>query len=348
MKVLFLGGTGIISRACSELALARGVELWLLNRGAHAPIAGARTVQADLQDVAATTRALGNERFDAVVDFIAFAPAELEPRIQLFRGRTSQYVFISSASAYQKPPLSSPITEATPLDNPFWDYSRQKIACEARLQRAHRESGFPMTIVRPSYTYGDTVVPLAVNVWGKTFTVVDRMRRGQPVIVPGDGLSLWTMTHNTDFAKGLLGLLGRPDALGEAFHITSDEALTWNQIYLAVADAAGVSAPKLVHLSSDFITACLPETVGTLLGDKSNSAVFDNRKIKAFVPDFSATTSFRDGIRKTIAWFDADPTRRLIDDHAEQDWDAMIAAHDQAQAAAVLAVQSVRTANGRA
>jgi len=348
MKVLFLGGTGIISRACSELALARGAELWLLNRGGRPPIPGARTLQADLLDIAGTAQALGEEHFDAVVDFIAFSPADVEPRIELFRQRTSQYVFISSASAYQKPPVSSPVTESTPLENPFWDYSRHKIDCEALLQRAHRESGFPMTIVRPSYTYGDTVVPLALNVWGKTFTVVDRMRRGQPVIVPGDGLSLWTMTHNSDFAKGLLGLLGRRDALGEAFHITSDEALTWDQIYRAVAEAAGVSAPKLVHLSSDFITACLPETVGTLLGDKSNSAVFDNRKIKAFVPDFSATTSFRDGIRKTIAWFDADPARRLIDHQAEQAWDAMIAAHERAQAMAVLAVQSVRSLNGRA
>jgi nucleoside-diphosphate-sugar epimerase len=240
-------------------------------------------------------------------------------------------VFISSASAYQKPLSHYLITESTPLTNPFWDYSRNKIAGEDRLMRAHREEGFPMTIVRPSLTYGDTVVPLAVNCWvPHSYTAIARLRAGKPLIVPGDGLSLWTITHNTDFAKGLVGLLGHPGAIGHAFHITSDEAPTWNQIYEYTAEAAGVRAPKFVHIASDFITACLPEKLGSLLGDKSHSAVFDNTKIKRFVPDYVATTRYRDGIKKTIEWFDADAKRRAIDEAASARWDRLIAAYERA------------------
>jgi len=333
VKVLFVGGTGIISRSCVELALARGMEVTLLNRGGRELVHGARSIQGDIHDPALAGR-LGDERWDAVVDFIVFKPNELEQRKSLFGGRTAQYVFISSASVYQKPASDYLITESTPLVNPFWEYSRDKIACEEALLRVHREFGFPITIVRPSYTYDRTLVPLAVNAWGKTFTVVDRMRRGAPVIVPGDGLTLWTMTHSRDFARGLVGLIGHRAAIGHAFHITSDEVLTWNQIYQAVAEAAGVSAPKLVHLATEFIATGVPDAAGSLLGDKANCAVFDNSKIKRFVPDFVANTRFSDGIRESIAWFDADPSRRLIDEQANARWDALLLANELGLAAA--------------
>ena len=327
MKVLFVGGTGIISRACAELALARGMDVALLNRGGRGLVPGARSIQGDIHDPALAS-VLQDQRWDAVVDFIAFKPDEIARRQALFGGRTDQYVFISSASIYQKPASHYLITESTPLVNPYWEYARDKIACEEALLRAHRESAFPITIVRPSYTYDRTLVPLAVNAWGKTFTAVDRMRRGLPVIVPGDGLTLWTMTHSTDFARGLVGLLGHRAALGHAFHITSDEVLSWNQIYQAVADAAGVSAPKLVHLASEFIATGVPEAAGSLLGDKANCAVFDNSKIKRFVPDFRASTRFYDGIRESVAWFDEDPARRIIDEEANARWDALLAANE--------------------
>lgn len=327
MKVLFVGGTGIISRACAELALARGMDVALLNRGGRALVAGARVIQGDIHDPSLASL-LNEQRWDAVVDFIAFKPDEIAQRQALFGERTDQYIFISSASIYQKPASHYLITESTPLVNPYWDYARDKIACEEALLRAHRESAFPITIVRPSYTYDRTLVPLAVNAWGKTFTAVDRMRRGVPVIVPGDGLTLWTMTHSTDFARGLVGLLGHRAALGHAFHITSDEVLSWNQIYQAVADAAGVAAPKLVHLASEFIATGVPEAAGSLLGDKANCAVFDNTKIKRFVPDFLASKRFSDGIRESIAWFDEDPTRRIIDERANARWDALLAANE--------------------
>jgi nucleoside-diphosphate-sugar epimerase len=327
VKILFVGGTGIISRACAELALARGMEVALLNRGGRAGVAGARVIQGDIHDssIASLVR---EQRWDAVVDFIAFKPEEIAERHALFGERTDQYILISSASVYQKPASHYLITESTPLVNPYWDYSRDKIACEEALLRVHRESAFPITIVRPSYTYDRTLVPLAVNAWGKTFTAVDRMRRGLPVIVPGDGLTLWTMTHSTDFARGLVGLLGQHAALGHAFHITSDEVLSWNQIYQAVADAAGVDAPKLVHLASEFIAAGVPEAAGSLLGDKANCAIFDNSKIKRFVPEYLASTRFRDGIRESIAWFDEEPARRVIDERANERWDALLAANE--------------------
>lgn len=327
MKIFFIGGTGTISSACAQLALSRGFELTLLNRGRQPVPPGARQITADIGNATATTAALDNQQWDVVVDFIAFTPAEVEQRIALFRGRTGQFIFISSASAYQKPPVNFPITESTPLVNFFWDYSRNKIACEERLLRALREENFPVTIIRPSWTYDERRITVPVNS-KKSFTVVDRLRRGQPVIVPGDGTSLWTMTHNTDFAKGLVGLLGNRDAIGQAFHITSDEVLTWNQIYGTVAEVAGVTEPKLIHIASDFITACLPEFSGGLHGDKANSGVFDNSKIKRFVPDFVATTKFRDGIARSVKWFDADPARQEIDAEANAAWDKLIASYE--------------------
>jgi len=335
MRILFIGGTGIISTACTELAVARGFDVTLLNRSGRALVAGARTLAADINDPGSATAALAGHTWDAVVDFLAFTPEHIEQRLGLFRGRTGQFVFISSASAYQKPLRGHPlITESTPLVNAFWDYSRNKIACEERLLHALRDENFPAVIIRPSLTYGNTVVPLAVNSWQKSFTAIARLRRGRPLIIPGDGLTLWTITHNSDFAKGLVGLLGNPGTIGHAFHITSDEAPTWNEIYRQTADAAGVSDPKFIHIASDFIIACQPDMTGTLLGDKSCTALFDNTKIKRFVPDYIATTSFREGITRTIAWFDADPARQQIDAALEAKWDRLIAAYERGLAAA--------------
>lgn len=334
MKVLFIGGTGLISVACTRLAVEVGFDLWLLNRGRGAAPAGVKTITVDMADPVAAEAALAGHEWDAVVQWIAFAPDAIERDLRLFRGRTKQYVYISSASAYQKPPRHYLITESTPLENPFWEYSRNKIAAEERLLRAVHEEGFPGVVVRPSLTYGDTEVPLVVNSWGRSWTAVDRMRRGLPVVVPGDGNSLWTLTHNSDFAQGLVGLLGQPETVGEAFHITSDEVLTWDDIYLQTAAAAGVQQPRLVHIASDFITACLPDEVGTLFGDKAVSSVFDNSKIRRFVPRFSPRVRYADGIRQTVAWFEADPARQEIDAAANARWDKLIAAYDRGLAEA--------------
>lgn len=338
MRILFIGGTGIISTACTALAAERGLDLTLLTRGQHAANLprGVKTLSADINDPSLSAK-LGHESFDAVVDWIAFTPAEIERDLRLFQGRTRQFIFISSASVYQKPAKHYLITESTPLANPHWDYSRNKIACEERLMKAYRDDGFPVTIVRPSLTYGETLIPLVLNSWAElSYTAVDRMLRGQKLIVPGDGSSLWVITHNTDFAKGFIGLLGHEQATGHAFHITSEEVLTWNQLFQIVGAAVGIE-PKLVHIASDFIIACMPEKEGTLVGDKALSAVFDNTKIKRFVPGYCATTSFAEGIRRSLAWFDADPARKKIDDKANAMWDKLIALYEKGMAEAVQA-----------
>ena len=334
MKVLFIGGTGLISSACTRLAVERGVDLFLLNRG-HDPdrARGAVTLVADLRDEAAVARTLAGHRFDAVVDWMAFTPEDVERDLRLFAGRTDQFVFISSASAYLKPLGHWLLREDSPLGNPFWEYARGKIACEERLMRAFREDGFPVTIVRPSLTYGDTQVPLAVNSWEMPFTAIARMRAGKPLIVPGDGTSLWTITHNSDFATGFVGLLGRRQAIGHAFNIMSDEVLTWDEIYRQTAAAAGVEA-RIVHIASDFIAACLPDMTGTLTGDKSVSAVFDTTKIRRFVPDFRPVVPFAEGIRRTVAWFDADPARQQVDAAMDAAWDRLVAAYEEGLASA--------------
>jgi nucleoside-diphosphate-sugar epimerase len=336
MKVLFIGGTGIISTASTRLAAERGIELTLLRRGQRAvevPM-GVRTIVADVKDEGAAAEALASEWYDAVVDWTAFTAADVERDIRLFQGRTNQFIFISSASAYQRPVGHYLITESTPLKNPYWQYSRDKIACEERLMKAYREEGFPITIVRPSLTFGDTQIVLAVNSWQKSWTAVDRMRRGKKVIVPGDGSSLWVITHNSDFAVGLVGLLGHRQAIGHAFHITSDEVMTWDQFYGITAEAAGVEA-KIVHIASDFLGACIPDNVGSLTGDKASSVVFDNSKIKRFVPGYCAKTSFAQGIQKTIEWFDADARRQEIDDAANAAWDKLIDACESGLSEAV-------------
>jgi nucleoside-diphosphate-sugar epimerase len=335
MKVLFIGGTGIISTACTQLALERGIELTVLTRGKKASQIppGARALRGDIDDYPSMVRALEGLSFDAVVDWVAFTPADIERDLGLFRGRTRQYIFISSASVYQKPSTHYLITESTPLANPYWEYSRNKIACEERLLQAYREEGFPAVIVRPSLTYGNTLIPLPMNSWEKPYTIVDRMLKGKKVIVPGDGSSLWVITHNSDFAKGLVGLLGNEQSIGHAFHITSDQVMTWDQYYRVVAEAAGVES-RLVHIASDYIATCLPEKLGSLIGDKSVSVVFDNSKIKRFVPDYCATTTFAQGIRQTLAWFAADPARKQIDCEANATWDKLIDVYEKGLAGA--------------
>jgi len=309
MKVLFIGGTGIISSACSALAVERGMELCLLNRGKSERLVpeGARVFEADIRDPGSVKQALKNEEFDVVVDWVAYIPQHIEVDLDLFRGRTNQYVFISSASAYQTPPSSQPVTESTMLDNPFWDYSQAKIACEQRLVRAYRKEKFPITIVRPSHTYDRSMLPVHGG-----YTVIDRMRHGKPVIVHGDGTSLWVLTHHVDFARGFLGLLGNMRTIGHAFQITSDELLTWNQIFEILADAAGTEA-RLVHVPSEIIATFDAEWGAGLLGDKAHSMIFDNSKIKSFVPDYAASIPFALGAKEIIAWYDADPGRRKVD-----------------------------------
>lgn len=326
MKVLFIGGTGNISAAVSRLAVERGIELSLLTRGqATVEVEGAECIVGDISRPEEVKAALGDRRWDAVVNWVAFNEADIKRDIGLFGGRTGQYVFISSASAYQKPATHPVITESTPLANPFWQYSRDKIACEERLNRAYREDGFPITIVRPSLTY-DTVIPLTFGAW-KEYTLIERMKRGDKVIVHGDGTSLWTITHAEDFAKGFVGLLGHQQAVGHAFHITSDEILTWDQIYQATARAAGVEA-NIVHISSDFIAHFSPGHLGSLVGDKAVSVVFDNSKIKRFVPDFVATIPYSEGIKRTLAWFEADPRRQVVDPASDALMDRIIGAYE--------------------
>lgn len=330
MKILFVGGTGIISSACTALAVERGLEVHLLCRGktsSRPAPAGAKIWGIDINDASAVRAALGTQRFDAVVDFIAFTPDHIERDLELFRGRTGQYVFISSASAYQTPPSRLPVTESTLLDNPVWRYSRNKIACEERLIRAYRDEKYPITIVRPSHTYDKTLLPMEGG-----WTVVERMRRGKPVVVHGDGTSLWTLTHHRDFAHAFLGLLGNDGALGEAFHITSDEALSWNRIFELVAEAAGVEA-KLVHVPSDLIAAYDRDFGDSLLGDKTHSMVFDNSKVKRLVPDFRATVPFSRGVEEILAYYDADPSRRAVDRELDALTDRLVALAEKAYAA---------------
>jgi nucleoside-diphosphate-sugar epimerase len=324
LSVLFIGGTGVISAAAARRALDVGHRLTILSRGnaslRPAP-EGAEVVRADIRDTASVRAALGDRTFDVVVDFVAFTADHVAADIGLFAGQTSQYVFISSASAYQKPPARLPIRESTPLRNPFWQYSRDKIAGEDLLVRAYREDGFPATIIRPSHTYDRTMIPLTGG-WGD----IVRMRAGKPVVVHGDGTSVWTLTHSSDFAKGLVGLLGLPQAVGDSFTITSDEYLPWNEIYEIFAHAAGAPAPRLVHIASDTIAAVAPDLGPSLLGDKSHSVIFDNSKVKALVPEFVCTLPFALGARQVLSWYDANPDQQVVDQRLSATFDQLIAA----------------------
>lgn len=327
MKVLFIGGTGNISTSVSKLCIEKGIDLYLLNRGIREnTIEKAKVIYGDINNFVQIKDALKDHQWDAVVNWIAFNEKDVERDIELFRNKTKQYIFISSASAYQKPPLSPFITESTPLKNPYWDYSRNKIACEERLNKAYREEDFPITIVRPSLTY-DTVIPAAIGGWNE-YTIIDRMKKGEKIIVHGDGTSLWVVTHAEDFAKGFVGLLGNIHAIGNAFHITTDEVLTWNQIYEIIADAAGIE-PNIIHIPSDFIVAHENSLMGSLLGDKSYSVIFDNSKIKKYVPDFKATISFKEGIERTLKWFEEKPERKLIRKETNEMMDRIIQLYEK-------------------
>ena len=333
MKILFIGGTGLISSACSELALQRDMDLYILNRGVtrnYLFLTGAKHLTGDVRaDEADVADLLAPHHFDVVVDWIAFTPEDIERDIRLFSGKTDQFIFISSASAYQKPPEHYIVTEETPLENPFWQYSRDKIACEEMLMSAYQNDGFPATIVRPSLTYGPSQIPLCMGSWRAPYTAIERMKRGEKTIIPGDGTSLWVFTWNADFAVGFLGLFGNKESIGEAFHITSDEVLTWNQAYEEVGRVLGVEL-DVVHIASDLIARYDDHAVGSLIGDKVNSAVFDNSKIKRFVPEFDCKVSWAQGVHRSIAWFEADPSRQTIDDEANQLWDKIIAAYEGA------------------
>lgn len=304
MKILFIGGTGTISMAISRLLLSEGHTLYLINRGSrNTGLSGNLTeLKADINDEAAVAGLIQNLDFDVVADFIAFVPEQLERDYRLFKNKTKQFIYISSASAYQKPLSDYRINEGTPLANPYWEYSRNKIAGEEYLMKLYREEGFPVTIVRPSHTYDERSVPLGIHGDNGSYAVIKRIMERKPVIIHGDGTSLWTLTHNTDFAKGFAGLLGNIHAIGEAVQITSDESVTWNQIYEIIADALGVKLNAL-HVSSEFLDSCSSyDFAGSLLGDKANTVVFDNSKLKKLVPGFTATVRADQGIRSTVEY----------------------------------------------
>ena len=315
-KALFIGGTGTISMAITRLlAKDEEWELYLLNRGSREGELpeGVKVLRGDINNEQQVLEVLGDLQFDSVCDFIGFVPAQLERDYRLFRGRTKQFMYISSASAYQKPVGDYRITEGTPLANPYWEYSRNKIACEDLLMKWYREDGFPVTIIRPSHTYDERNVPMGAHGDKGSYQVLKRMMEGKPILVHGDGTSLWTMTHNSDFAKGFVGLMGNVHAIGECYQITNDETLTWNQIYQAIADALGVEY-KPYYVSSDFLDAAGPyDFKGGLTGDKSNCVVFDNTKLKRAVPGLCMNVRFEQGVRRTIEYVLSHPECQVED-----------------------------------
>ena len=333
MKVLFIGGTGTISMAISRLLLSQGHTLYLLNRGSRNTGLSGDLVElkVDINDEAAVAALISDLSFDVVADFIAFVPEQLERDYRLFREKTKQFIYISSASAYQKPLSDYRINEGTPLANPYWEYSRNKIAGEEYLMKLYREKGFPVTIVRPSHTYDERSIPLGAHGEKGSYSVIKRMLEGKPVIIHGDGTSLWTITHNSDFAKGFVGLMGNIHAIGEAVQITSDESVTWNQIYQIIADALHVKL-NAVHVASDFLDACSDyDFAGSLLGDKANTVVFDNCKLKKLVPGFTATVRADQGIRSTIEYVLSHPECQ-VEDPEFDDWcDRVIEALEEAK-----------------
>lgn len=315
MKILFIGGTGLISNACARVGAGRGMDITILNRSRTDRFPtpeGTSFIQADAFDEKRMAEIVQEGNFDVVVDWIAFNEADIQRDLRLFQGKIGQFVFISSASAYQKPPKSIVIKESTPLENPFWQYSRDKIACENALMAAYEKDGFPVTIIRPSLTYGEGQLPLVLNSWQHPFTIVDRIRRKKPIVVPGDGSSLWVMTYNEDFATGFLPLMGNSKAIGESFHITSDEALSWDHIFGQFVAATGMEA-DLVHVPVANIVSLFPEFEGTLTGDKTNSAVFDNTKIRSIAPEFECKVPWREGVRRSYEWLLTRPQNQTVD-----------------------------------
>ena len=332
MRALFIGGTGNISLACTRRALEKNVEVVHLNRGTRPEKApqGVTTLRADIRNADEVRRALGGMRFDSVIQWLGYLPEHVEADIARFRDRTAQYVFISSASAYRKPLPHPVITESTPLGNPFWEYSQNKIACERLLERAWEDSRFPYTVVRPSHTYDDGWIPTCFG--SRDYTVARRILDGKEIVVPGDGQSLWTLTHASDFARGFIGLLGNPTAIGQAFHITSDESLTWETIHQTIGLALG-AGPRIVHVPSDFVARVCPERGKSLLGDKAHSAIFDNSKIKRYVPEFRATMPFAEGIRRSLAWLDAHPESKKVDAVIDGEYEKVLEAWRRAMEA---------------
>ena len=335
MKILIIGGTGTISSAITRQLAESGHDLWLLNRGTRKQEvpASVKQVIADIDDTESVLASLAGVTFDAVCEFIGFVTQQVERDIRLFRGRTRQYVYISSASAYNKPAASPYITEGTALANPYWQYSRNKIACEELLMHTYREEGFPVTIVRPSHTYCERAVPLSIHGPKGSWPVLKRMMEGKPVLVHGDGSSLWTLTWNEDFARGFIGLLGNPKTIGETFQIMSDEQLTWDQIYHCVGNALHTQ-PKLYHVASDFLAAVCPEEydlTGNLIGDKAVTVIFDCTKLKRAVPGFQATTRFDEGVRRCVAYLLAHPELQVEDPEFDAWCDRVIEAQEQAK-----------------
>lgn len=333
MKVLFIGGTGTISTAISKALIAAGHQLYVINRGSRNDIFSGKinAITVDINDETTAAKKLEGMSFDVVCDFIGFVPEQLERDYRLLKGKTKQFMYISSASAYQKPLSDYRITEGTPLANPYWEYSRNKIACEDYLMKLYREEGFPVTIIRPSHTYDERSVPLGVHGENGSYQVIKRMLQGKPVIIHGDGTSLWTMTHNSDFAKGFIGLMGNIHAIGEAFQITTDETLTWNQIYSAIADCLGVPL-KAYYVPSDFLAAVSDyDFTGSLIGDKANSVVFDNSKLKRAVPDFCPTVRFDIGVKQTVEYVMAHEECQVEDKKFDAWCDRVIAALERAK-----------------
>ncbi len=325
MKALLIGGTGTISSAISQIAVQNGWDLYLLNRGRNTDRVpdGAKIITADINDEAGVANKLCNMEFDVVADFIAFKPEQVERDIRLFEGKTRQYIFISSASAYQKPLSHFVISESTPLVNPYWEYSRDKIACEDLLVSKYRQSGFPITIIRPSHTYDERSLPLAIHGDYGSWQVIDRILKGKPVLIHGDGTSLWVTTYNTDFAKAFVGIMGNRKAIGEAFQIMSDEALTWNAIYDRIGDALGVEVKK-AHVSSEFFTMIRPDLNGPLWGDKANTVFFDTSKIKSLVPGFHAEVDFAHGARKCVEYMLSHKETQIPDEKFDRFCDNII------------------------
>jgi nucleoside-diphosphate-sugar epimerase len=333
MKALFIGGTGTISTAISKLCVKRGFELYLLNRGNNAERVpqDVKVLTADINNEIEVSRLIKDMEFDVIADFIAFDKAQIERDIRLFSKKTKQFIFISSASAYQKPLSHYKITESTPLSNPYWQYARAKIACEELLISEYRNNRFPITIIRPSHTYGENNIPLAIVGKKGGFQVIDRIMKGKPVIIPGDGNSLWTVTHNSDFAKAFVGIMGNDSAVGEAIHITSDEAITWNRIYDSIGAALNIEVKKF-HVSTDFLVSCKADLEGGLIGDKANTVVFDNSKIKRLVPEYVATMRFDQGVKLSLEHILSHPELQIKDEEFDLFCDNVIKAQQGATA----------------
>ncbi len=328
MKILFIGGTGTISMAISKLILQKGWDLYLINRGNRNNVAGldgAHFITVDINDETAVAKKIEGMHFDVVCDFIGFVPSQLERDYRIFKGKVSQFMYISSASAYQKPVGNYIISEKTPLANPYWEYSRNKIACEDYLMKLYREENFPITIIRPSHTYDERSVPLGVHGEKGSFQVVKRIKEGKPVIIHGDGTSLWTLTHNSDFAKGFVGLMGNIHAIGEAVQIMSDESVTWNQIYECIARSLGVKLNSVYVSSSYLAKNSNYDFTGSLIGDKANSVVFDCSKLKSLVPDFVATVRVDEGIKNTVEYVMSHPECQTEDKEFDKWCDQIIA-----------------------